>query len=285
MGGEKLEVEIVDDDADVIVVPDQDDNQSEVRAFDKGSADRLKELQDRYEGESRRARELQARLDEVSRFAEGAAAENRRLSTLLTSGEKVLLDQAGGRVKAEMAAAEQAFKKAYEDGDTEAMLKAQKAIADLTAQMHQVQNYTPVQPQPAAPPPRPAPTPQVDPKSEAWIKKNESWWMKDQPMTGFAMGIHTEIVEQGIRPGTDKYIEELDRRMAEAFPKKFQPAGTSPRQRVATGQTVVAPATRTAGGKTTVRVTPSESQRAQARRLGVPIELYMAEYIKENQNG
>ena len=286
MSGNKLEIEVVDEEGDLIVDADQDSNESEVRSFDRGAADKLKELQDRFDGENRRARELEAQLNDVVRFAQGTVNENKRLSGLLTSGERVLLDQAGNRVKAEMATAEQAFKTAYESGDTEAMLRAQKAIADLTHQMKQVENYTPVQTQQYAPPPAPAPRqPQVDAKSEAWIRKNESWWMKDQPMTGFAMGIHTEIVKQGIPPGTDKYIEELDRRMSEAFPKKFQSAGTSPRQRTVYGQSGVAPATRTAGGKTTVRVTPTESQRAQARRLGVPIEAYMAEVIKEDRNG
>lgn len=279
MSDNKIAVEVVDDDGNPLV----SDNETEVRAFDKGTEDRLKELQDRYEAESRRARELEAQLDEVTRFAQGTVNENKRLSGLLSSGEKVLIDQAGNRVKAEMAAAEQAFKQAYEQGDTEAMLKAQKAIADLTHQMHQVQNYTPVQTQPVAPPP--APRPQVDAKSEAWIKKNESWWMKDQPMTGFAMGIHTEIVKQGVVPGTDKYIEELDRRMAEAFPGKFQSAGNTPRQRTVSGQSAVAPATRTAGGKTVSKVTITPSMVATARRLNVPVEAYAEELARMNQDG
>ena len=186
MNDKKIEVDVLEED----VVVDVADNESEIRAFDKEAESRLKDLQAQYENESRRARELEAQLNEVVRFAQGTVNENKRLSTLLSSGEKVLLDQAGNRVKAEMAAAEQAFRKAYEEGDTEQMLKAQKAIADLTHQMKQVESYTPAQPQQyAAQPYQPQPRqPQVDAKSEAWIKKNESWWMKDQPMTGFAMG-------------------------------------------------------------------------------------------------
>lgn len=280
MTEKKIEVDVLEED----VVVDVADNESEIRAFDKEAESRLKDLQAQYENESRRARELEAQLNEVVRFAQGTVSENKRLSTLLSSGEKVLLDQAGNRVKAEMAAAEQAFKTAYEAGDTEQMLKAQKAIADLTHQMKQVESYTPAQPQQYAAQPYQPRQPQVDAKSEAWIKKNESWWMKDQPMTGFAMGIHTEIVKQGVQPGTDKYIEELDRRMGEAFPDRFQSA-QPPKRKIVSGQSAVAPATRTAGGKSVVRVTPTESQREQARRIGVPIEAYMAAYIKEYGNG
>lgn len=280
----KIAVEVVDDDGNLIEAPET--NESEVRAFDKDADARLKEFQERFESESRRARELEAQLNEVVRFAQGTVNENKRLSTLLSSGEKVLLDQAGSRVKAEMSAAEQAFKKAYEEGDTEQMLKAQKAIADLTHQMKQVENYTPAQPQQyAAQPYQPAPRqPQVDPKSEAWIKKNESWWMKDQPMTGFAMGIHTEIVKQGVQPGTDKYIEELDRRMSEAFPDKFQSA-QAPRRRVVSGQSSVAPATRTAGGKTVTKVSITPSMVQTARRLNVPVEAYAEALARMNEDG
>ena len=283
MSDKKIDVEIVDDDGSVIDVSDS--NESEVRAFDKGASDKLKELQDRFDGESRRARELEVQLNEVVRFAQGTVNENKRLSGLLTSGERVLLDQAGNRVKAEMSAAEQAFKKAYEDGDTEMMLKAQKAIADLTHQMKQVENYTPVQTQQYAPQPAPAPRqPQVDAKSEAWIRKNESWWMRDQPMTGFAMGIHTEIVKKGIQPGTDKYIEELDRRMGEAFPDKFQ-SSQAPRRKIVSGQSSVAPATRTAGGKTVTKVSITPSMVATARRLNVPVEAYAEALARMNEDG
>lgn len=285
MGDNKIAVEVVDDDGNPVVIDNNESNESEVRSFDKEAEGRLKDLQEKYEAQARRATELETQLNEVVRFAQGTVSENKRLSGLLSSGEKVLIDQAGNRVKAEMSAAEQAFKKAYEDGDTEAMLKAQKAIADLTHQMHQVQSYTPVQAQPVTPPPAAAPRPQVDPKSEAWIKKNESWWMKDQPMTGFAMGIHTEIVKQGIQPGTDKYIEELDRRMADAFPNKFQSAGNTPRQRTVYGQSAVAPATRTAGGKTVSKVTITPSMVATARRLNVPVEAYAEELARMNQDG
>jgi hypothetical protein len=283
MSDKKIEVDVLEED----VVVDIGDNESEVRAFDKESESRLKELQSLYEAEARKARELETQINDVVRFAHGTVNENKRLTSLLSNGERVLLDQAGNRVQAEMHAAEQAFKKAYEEGDTELMLKAQKAIADLTHQMKQVESYasTPTQYQQPQPVPAPQrPQPQVDEKSDAWIKKNDSWFMKDRPMTGFAFGVHEELVRSGVKPGTDKYIEELDRRMGEAFPDKFQSA-QSPKRKIVSGQSAVAPATRTAGGKSVVRVTPTDSQRDQARRIGVPIEAYMAAYIKEYGNG
>lgn len=289
MGDNKIDIEVTDEEDNVVDLTKIDTNESEVRAFDDEASSRLKELQGKYEAESRRARDLEARLDDVMRFAHGAFNETKRLSSLLNNGERVLIDQASARVKVEMAAAEEAFKKAYDEGDTEAMLKANKAIAELTHQMKQVESYTPGQNQPMVQAPPPQPRHQGDPKSDAWLKRNESWWMKDEPMTAFAMGVHSELIKNGVVPGTDAYIEGLDRRMAETFPNKFQSAGNSPRQRTASGQSAVAPATRTAGGKTASKVIINPAMKAkmseQARRLNVPVELYIEEYIKEYGNG
>lgn len=281
----KIDVEIVDDEGSVIDVTEA--NASEVRTFDSDATARLKELEAKYSEEARRAADLEMQLNEVVRFAQGTVNENKRLNGLLTSGEKVLIDQAGGRVKAEMAAAEQAFKKAYEDGDTEAMLKAQKAIADLTHQMKQVENFS-VAPAPAQAAAPAAVTqdqkPVADPKSKAWIEKNSSWFNKDKPMTGFAIGVHEDLVRSGVKPGTDEYIENLDRRMAEAFPTRFRSAEAAPRQRVVSGQTV-APATRSVGGKSVTKVQITPSMTAVARKLGVPVEAYAEELARMNQNG
>lgn len=284
----KIDVEIVDDEGQVVAATEA--NSSEVRSFDTDASARLKELEDKYAEQSRRAADLEMQLNEVVRFAQGTVNENKRLNGLLTSGEKVLVDQAQGRVKAEMAAAENAFKKAYEEGDTEAMLKAQKAIADLTHQMKQVENFsTTAKPEIDSTVSPPAAVqsnqkPEADPKSKAWIEKNSSWFNKDKPMTGFAIGVHEELVRTGVKPGTDEYINALDARMAEAFPTRFKSADSAPRQRVVTGQTV-APATRSVGGKAVTKVQITPSMTAVARKLGVPVEAYAEELARMNQNG
>lgn len=281
MTEKKLEIEIPEE----AVIIDVADNESEVRAFDRDASERLKDIESKYESEARRARELETQLNEVSRFTQGIYNENKRLSGLLSSGERVLLDQAGTRVRAEMVAAEQAYKKAYEDGDTELMLKAQKAIASLTYQMQQVESYASSPAPQQAPQPQPqAPVVRPDPKSDAWLKKNESWFHKDRPMTGYAMGVHEDLIRGGVQPGSDEYISELDRRLGEAFPDKFQSA-QAPKRKIVSGQSAVAPATRTAGGKSVIRVTPTDSQRDTARKFGLSIEDYMAAYIKEYGNG
>jgi hypothetical protein len=92
------------------------------------------------------------------------------------------------------------------------------------------------------------------------------------------------LIKGGVTPGTDAYIKALDDRMADAFPNKFQgPGGQAPRQR-SVGMTVVAPVTRSVGGKSTGKVQITQSMASMARRLGVPVQAYAEELARMNQN-
>ena len=102
-------------------------------------------------------------------------------------------------------------------------------------------------------------------------------------MTYAAWGIHETLVSQeGIDPNSDEYYTELDRRLVEEFPNKFQNRSSAQQPtRQQRPAPAVAPATRSSGinnVRRTVRLSPS--QVAIAKKLGVPIEEY-AKYVKE----
>ena len=98
-------------------------------------------------------------------------------------------------------------------------------------------------------------------------------------MTYTAFAIHKKLVEQeGFDPHSDAYYAEVDKRIRDEFPHKFDG------EKADTGQQkpaqAVASATRsTKTGRKTVRLTPS--QVAIAKKLGVPLEEY-AKYVKED---
>ena len=117
-------------------------------------------------------------------------------------------------------------------------------------------------------------TKRPDPKAEQWAVKNE-WFGQDEAMTYAAFGIHKKLVEEeGFAPQSDDYYNELDRRVTEEFPHKFEKQNRRP------AQTVASASRQTTGrsGKRQVRLTPS--QIAIAKKLGVPLEEY-AKYVKE----
>ena len=62
----------------------------------------------------------------------------------------------------------------------------------------------------------------IDRKAEKWARENK-WFGKDMPMTYTAFDIHKKLVdEEGINPKSDKYYEELDKRIYTEFPDKIK---------------------------------------------------------------
>ena len=124
-------------------------------------------------------------------------------------------------------------------------------------------------PQQMQPPPAPPPP---DPKAEDWAERNK-WFGEDEPMTLTSFSIHRKLMEEGFDPQSDSYYNEIDKRMRDTFPHKFEDKSSTPTQTVASANR---------GGpvrrKGTVRLTPS--QVAIAKKLGVPLSEY-AKYVKE----
>jgi hypothetical protein len=115
---------------------------------------------------------------------------------------------------------------------------------------------------------------------EDWAERNP-WYGRDTAMTHAAWGIHKQLIQaEGFDASSDEYYHELDRRIRETFPQKFQDAAPT-QNRPQRNVQAVAPASRSSGisnARRTVRLTPS--QVAIAKKLGVPLEEY-AKYVKE----
>ena len=127
----------------------------------------------------------------------------------------------GTRVESQIASAKQAYQKAYDEGDADAMFEAQKNLSQLALdqaqlaqtkkqqeQRVQMQEQQAQQPQVAQP--QAQQQAQPDPKAEAWADKN-NWFGTDQTMTYAAFGIHRQLIEdEGFDPTSDEYYTELD---------------------------------------------------------------------------
>ena len=101
--------------------------------------------------EERRRKEEAARLqDEALRYAEQMQEENEHLRKTLAEGEGVLVNQAKGRVAAEIDKAKIAYKTAYEAGDPDALIEAQEKLSALQVEKSKYDGYRP----------KPAPKPQ-----------------------------------------------------------------------------------------------------------------------------
>ena len=306
---DEIELEIIDDvpeedkgrprraDADAPDLPEDD----EIAEYSEGVQKRIKKLKWEFHEERRRKEESDRIKEEAVHFAQQQNAELQQLRTVLAEGEKTLAENSKGKAEAELTSAKEKYRKAYEDGDADVASEAMQDIARITGDLQRWSDYKPQyqppveQPNQPTQPQQPRMTRQptriaTDEKADKWTSENP-WFGKNQRMTGYAMGLHQDLVTGGVHPMSDDYYERINSEMRRVFPNEFD--GVSPGQddltgtgrpstpRQATG-TVVAPATRTP--KTQRKVQLTATQVALARRLGLTPEQYAAEAIKEIQD-
>lgn len=234
----------------------------------------------------RRAKEEAVRLrEEALSYAQKVRNENEELRKAYSEGETAFVSQTKARVESELAVTRTAYKAAYESGDADAVLAAQEKLFQLQNQAERVANYKPRQAAQAEAPTAQQAAPKIpkpDDRAMKWAEEN-TWFMKDKAMTGYAMGLHEDLVAGGVDPTSDLYYSKINAAVRRTFPDKFDDGNTeekAPRRQ--TGP-VVAPAARSTKAPRKVVLTSTEV--ALAKRLGVPIEKYAAQKLKDMQNG
>ena len=119
----------------------------EVEKYSEGVQKRIKQLKFEFHEERRRKEEAARLQDEALRYAEQMQEENEQLRKTLEEGEGVLVNQAKGRVTAEIDKAKIAHKTAYESGDPDALIEAQAKLSELQVEKSKYDSYRP-QPRP-----------------------------------------------------------------------------------------------------------------------------------------
>jgi hypothetical protein len=291
IGDSGFEVDIIDDtpeedkprraeDAEA-QIPEDD----EIASYGENVQKRIKQLKFEFHEERRRKEEAARLQDEAVDYARKVYEENQKLRKTLEEGEGVLVQQAKGRVEAELERAKSAYKQAYEVGDPDKLIEAQEQLNNLQNEKFRVESYKP-KPQQTQEEPvqlqQKQKVPEPDAKTKAWAAQNE-WFGNDSEMTGYAFGVHESLVKQGINPQSqaDEYYNRIDDSMRQRFPDKFDEQQVEAAPVRQTGS-VVAPAGRSA--KKPRRVQLTSTQVALAKRLGLSAEQYAAQLLKEASN-
>ena len=297
---EKFEVEIEDDTPPEdrgrkpMKEPVEEPTEDELASYDEKVQQRIKKFTRGYHDE-RRAKEAALREREAAEaFAKQVLEENKRLQKQLSEGSHEYIETSKTAAEAELTAAKAAYKKAYEDGDPDALAEAQTQIARATLKMEKAQGMKPIEVEEKewAPQQQEDKKPPVSRRTQKWLDANNDWFGPDEEMTMAAMGIDKKL-QREYGPdyvGTDEYFKTIDRTMRKRFPEFFSEDAQSqedddqPRQkrsapadedqpprRASKPATVVAPATRSTSPN---RVRVKASEAAIARRLGVTVEEY-----------
>lgn len=262
----------------VTEVKEEKKEDDEVTEYSKKVQTRINQITDRYRKEQRDK-------EEAVRLAKQLKDQNSKLETQIQNLDKGYISEYGTRIESQLASASEAYKKALEVNDTDAMVKASQAIAKVTIEQERhriakqrqeekdvsretIQTQPPVQTQAQ-------PAPEPDPKAKAWAEKNV-WFGENDEMTALAFGVDKKLQQEGFDLGSDEYYSELDKRIRKRFPEEFQEEKTSSVNRVAPADSTASRSN--SKGRRTVKLTPSQVQ--MAKRLNVPLEEY-AKYVKE----
>ena len=220
-------------------------------------------------------------------------SENQRLQAMVDQGGEVLNKQAHNNALWAKQNAQEAFKKAYEEGNAEEMTKAQELLSRATLAEQQSTNMAANLQQQIAqnlPEVQMPVQQQLDPDMQEWSSKNP-WFMSQVPehkeMTSYAFTIDARLRNNKILPEENpkEYYAEVDKAMRKEYPSFF---GASPNEVEIPGEsskrqpsTVVASATRDSGNKKPTQIRLTQTQVKLARQLGISPEQYANQLLKE----
>jgi len=246
-----------------------------------------KSVQKRFDEYAYQLGESRRREEEAIQIAQAIKAERDKIQEELGKLNSGYVTEMGGRLTGSMEAAKAKLKKAMEDQDYDAVANAQLEIGRLGAEQGRYEQMKAQQEALAKAPKKereveipkvPQQQPVKDPKAEAWASENE-WFGTDKVMTNVAYAIHEDLVNQGVDPRTDYYYSEIDKRMRENLPHKFEQNSSSEEPARQQPVQTVASAHRNRGtGRNVVKLSSSEA--AIAKRLGLSNEQYASEKLK-----
>jgi len=291
-----LEIEVVDDtppeDRGREPLPEnikKELEEDDLEEYSEKVKKRLSQMKKVWHDERREKEAALREREEALRFAQVKDNEIKKLQQELGTGRQTYFDEMSKAAEAEITAAKDKVKQAYESGDPSLIADAQEALTDAKVKLQTLKFQKPtlqapekeVETQQQYQEPRQV----VDPKAEAWRSKN-TWFGSDDEMTALALGLHNKLVRQGLDPRSNEYYSRVDETMRKRFPDYFdeESSGEPETRSKDSGKpeprkpaTVVAPATRSTAPK---KVRLTQTQMALAKRLGLTPEAYAQELIK-----
>jgi hypothetical protein len=277
--GPDVSVEI--DKSEVTVSPEEGSPEHE---------DYSAKVQKRIDKLTKKAREAERQQKAAIEYARGMQQENVALKGRVHNLDVGYVSEYGDRITSQTQALTKDLETAIATNDTSQQVELNKKLAQLAieeervraakAEQTRMQQTAQAAQAAQAATPQPQAAPQVpvrpDPKAEEWAENNK-WFGDNDAMTFAAFGIHKTLVEEeGFDTNSPEYYAEIDKRVREAFPHKFNNTSVEQVVSVSEGrrpQQTVASAVRSSNsGRKTVKLSPSEV--AIANKLGVPLNEY-----------
>ena len=284
---EEVTYEIEEETPQEAASPEKEERPEELDGIKtKGAEKRIRQL----------VRQRKERDEQISKLI----AQNESLVNNLQQREnsfnevsKLNLDASEKQLTDKVTLARNAYMEAFESGEKEKLLQAQEMLNEAQVDLKHL-NLTKAQMEEVAEQPEPVhqPTqqkaiqPTPDPRAEEWATQNE-WFGKDKILTVSALTIDQELKAEGYDTNDEGFYQEIDRRLAEAFPHKFKAnqVGVEQNQNrvqedTSTPAQVVGSSSRSApnSSKSKVKLTPEDVR--LANKWNIPLETYAAQKLK-----
>ena len=258
--------------------------------FEQKEEDEDPSLQDYSEKVQKRIKRLTFQAKEAERREKAAMEYAKGLKSQFDNSEKKFQETDGNylreysaRVDSERDKARSELQVALDSQDSNLIMDAQDKLTKLAVEKEKISmtledresRKKQIESQPTEAQTQ-APQPQISTRAQDWASDNE-WFGSDRVLTSAAMGIHEDLLQEGIDAESDVYYNQINKRMKEYFPQKFAESSTEEKTKAAPVQNV-ASVSRRSGGRKSVKLT--KSQVVIAKKLGVPLEEY-AKYVKE----
>lgn len=288
---EKPEQEESSETPEVIETSEEEITEKELEKKKSKAQTRINEL-------TRRRREAEERENSALEYAEAMKRKAEALESKLHQTDAGYGAEFEARVKSQSDQAEAALQEALDSGDSKRIAAASRAISQVEIEKERARLYknrleqrrktqqTLAEIPREAPQSQPVTQPDPDPKAVKWSDKNE-WFGEDKKLTSVAIGIHSDLINEGFDGSSDEYYTELDNRLVpwlgaggvgNGKVEETETVSTTPKSPVAS----VTSGRSVAKKPKSVKLTRSELE--IANKLGVPKEEYAKELVKLQRN-
>jgi len=305
---EKIEFEVEDAEPEVESKPEVEEAPSAPTVEEPKEIPELEGIETK--GAEKRIRQLVKQKKERDDRIAQLEAERQQLLETVTERDKnavdmhkVNYDQSAKQLQQQAELAKQSYLTAYDSGDKENMLKAQELLNQTQVELNNIeQNKNQLsqyertieareaqrqqqQQQLQAEQQQQGDTSDYDPMAVEWSQKPEnSWFGSDNIMTVAALTIDAQLKEEGYNPASPDFYQEVDSRMRQEFPHKFNQQVIEqevPTQRAT--QQVVAGQSRSPTNSSSKKVKLTQEDVRMAQKWNIPLEKYAAEKARADR--
>jgi len=248
---------------------------------------KFKQYKKAWHDERREKESARREQEEALRIAQSILEENQRLKSTLMTGEQAYMTTVQEAAENEISMAEREYRDAYDTGDSERLVQAQKTLTEATLKLDRAKNYQPTlqtSENEVKLPQRSQPdntSREPDPKYADWQRRNSNWFNKDEEMTEAAKGLHMKLYRQHGQSylGTDEYYETIDKTIRKRFPEAFpEDKDSSEPQRTQKKPSVVVASAKRSTAPKSIKLT--QTQAALAKKFKLTPEQYAREVLK-----